>query len=229
MLFPHNGSRYGQVLALAPTGKAALNINGRTVDSGMHLFELKSTSEMSEPLLRRLQDELGGVKLIIADEMSMAGLYKTGQMDMEMKYSAGKHGSPMGGVHFVFVTDFYQLPPVMDKLLYTRQTAGLNIMETNGRYLYQICSTFVELAELMGQVWVSASDQLFRRSLQRNRLGICTDEDTLLNKERTAVSLEGMQLPTEALFVAPTRDICQQTNGIKLNNLILSGSERACM
>ena len=84
----------------------------------------------------------------------------------------------------------------------------------------------MELTEQMRQVGVSTSEQLFRRCLQRNRLGRCTDEDTLLNKQRTATSMEKLNLPPETIYVAPTRDICQQTNRLKADALILSGEEK---
>ena len=118
----------------------------------------------------------------------------------------------MGGVHFVLVSDFYQLPPVLDKPLYSHLERGLSLTEANGRELYRSCSSFVELTEQMRQVGTCVSDQLFRKSLQRNRLGRCTEEDTLLNKQRTAASLDTLTLAPETLCVAPTREICRHIN-----------------
>ena len=72
---------------------------------------------------------------------------------MVMRCSTGKHGDVVGGVHFVLVSDFYQLPPVLDKPLYSHLERGLSLTEANGRELYRSCSSFVELTEQIEAGW----------------------------------------------------------------------------
>ena len=74
--------------------------------------------------------------------------------------------------------------------------------EVNGREVHGICS-FVELTEQLRQVATCVSDQLFRKNLQRNRLGRCADEVTVLNKHHITSSIDSLGLAPKRSLLLP--------------------------
>ena len=65
-----------KVLLLAPTGKAAYNINGNTIHSALAIpasQSLKNYKSLDSSRLNTLRCQIGGVKLIFLDEISMVG------------------------------------------------------------------------------------------------------------------------------------------------------------
>ena len=65
-----------KVLMLAPTGKAAFNIKGNTIHSALAIpacQSLKNYKPRDLSRLNTLRSQLGGVKLIFIDEISMVG------------------------------------------------------------------------------------------------------------------------------------------------------------
>ena len=61
---------------LAPTGKAAFNIKGNTIHSALAIpacQSLKNYKPLDSSRLNTLRSQLGGVKLIFLDEISMVG------------------------------------------------------------------------------------------------------------------------------------------------------------
>jgi len=66
-----------KVLMLAPTGKAAYIIKGNTIHSALAIpaFQsLKTYKRLDSNRLNSLRTQLGGVRLIFIDEISMVGL-----------------------------------------------------------------------------------------------------------------------------------------------------------
>ena len=82
LYFGKSSSLLGPVLIVAPTGKAALNVKGRTVDSIFSSFlqTSKTTDKIDSKGLRKLQSQMRDVKLLILDEMSMVCLSKLGKI-----------------------------------------------------------------------------------------------------------------------------------------------------
>jgi hypothetical protein len=123
--FPYDGTRFGPVLKLAPTGVAAHNIRGNTIDSVMQFWSFSSQKgDLSNNILKDLQTNLGKVKLIIFDEYSMIGVQKLGKINRIMNLARAGFISEcnvesdelpfLGGVHFMLAGDNCQLPPVKD-------------------------------------------------------------------------------------------------------------------
>jgi hypothetical protein len=127
--FPYDGSRFGPVLKLAPTGVAAHNIYGNTIDSVMQFWSFSSQKgAISDNILKDLQTNLGRAKLIIFDEYSMIGVQKLGKINSIMNLARAGFLSEnnvesdqepiLGGIHFMLAGDNCQLPPVKDSPTY---------------------------------------------------------------------------------------------------------------
>lgn len=101
---------------LAPTGVAAININGTT----LHSFFLLKPGLLTPDNLGRIGSPrrkalLRGVKTIVVDEVSMLRSDVFAAIDSRLRSVAQGNDSlkPFGGKQMILVGDFFQLPPVI--------------------------------------------------------------------------------------------------------------------
>ena len=117
----YSNSREGEdfhqvnILILAPTGKAAFLIKGNTIHSALAIpasQSLKNYKHLDSSRLNTLRSLLGGVKLILLDEISMVGNNMfTVQINNRLKDIKGSKDD-FGGVSIIAVGDLFQLQPV---------------------------------------------------------------------------------------------------------------------
>ena len=109
------------VLLLAPTGVAAINIDGTTVNTGLVIP--KETGDC----LRRMSDQkktqyrmsLKDLKLIIIDEISMIGNITLLHIHQRLKEIFGVASTDLfAGISIIAVGDLYQLPPIKKKAIF---------------------------------------------------------------------------------------------------------------
>jgi ATP-dependent DNA helicase PIF1 len=106
-----------KVVALAPTGVAALNVQGQTIHSFFGLPpRLISKQEIKKRKDRRV---LKALEVLIIDEISMVRADLLDNIDYSLQINRDSR-LPFGGVQVVFVGDLYQLPPVL-----TREEQGI--------------------------------------------------------------------------------------------------------
>ena len=98
-------------VVLAPTGIAALNVNGSTIHS---FFRLPFTVLQEKDIKKdnKLVNKFKAVKSIVIDEVSMLRADIMDAIDYTLRLHRGK-SEPFGGVQMVFVGDLFQLPPVV--------------------------------------------------------------------------------------------------------------------
>lgn len=99
-----------KIVALAPTGVAALNVKGQTLHSFFG-FPPKPLSR-SEIKKRRFKKLYENIDIIIIDEISMVRADMLDNIDYFLRINRGNH-IPFGGVQMVFFGDLFQLPPVV--------------------------------------------------------------------------------------------------------------------
>lgn len=103
-----------KIAVLAPTGVAALNVNGETVHSFFG-FMPETTLES----VKKLNDSDGRLNLykeldtIIIDEISMVRADLLDCADKFLRLNGKNLGEPFGGIQMIFIGDLYQLPPVV--------------------------------------------------------------------------------------------------------------------
>lgn len=102
-----------QVVVLAPTGVAALNVGGETIHSFFH-FGSHITVDLAKKKGKdyRNSDMFKKIDLIIIDEISMVRADLLDSIDSFLK-AALKSKKNFGGVRMVFIGDLYQLSPVL--------------------------------------------------------------------------------------------------------------------
>jgi len=104
------------VVVLAPTGVAAVNIQGQTVHSFFR-FKPDITPERVEAIkIRRTQKALyQKIDTIVIDEISMVRADLMDCIDAFLRLHGKNRMMPFGGVQLAFIGDLYQLPPVVPR------------------------------------------------------------------------------------------------------------------
>ncbi|MFT4229996.1 MAG: AAA family ATPase [Microbacterium sp.] len=100
-----------QLAVCAPTGVAALNVEGQTIHS---LFRLPigllgGTDHPQPDATRKL---LNAIDTLVIDEVSMVNADLMDAIDRALRQARGRRGEPFGGVQLVMFGDPYQLAPV---------------------------------------------------------------------------------------------------------------------
>lgn len=101
------------VVVVAPTGVAALNVKGQTIHGffkfkiGMTVHDVKkNTSEIDQKMYKKID-------MLIIDEISMVRADLFDCIDRFLRLNGKDSKLPFGGVQIVVIGDLFQLPPVV--------------------------------------------------------------------------------------------------------------------
>jgi ATP-dependent exoDNAse (exonuclease V) alpha subunit len=162
----------GNVVVVAPTGVAALQVKGVTIHS---FFRLPPRLIFPEEDIKPLRDKrlYKDIRLLIIDEISMVRADVVDAMDLFLRENGPQKGKPFGGIQVVFVGDLFQLPPVVS-------SADMQVLSERGyEGPYFFCAmalhrkdvTMVELSKIFRQ-----KDEHFASLLNRIRINQDVDE-----------------------------------------------------
>ena len=85
---------------------------------------------MAGEQLQALQTRLEGLRLLVVDEMCIVDRRMFRAMDLRMRQAFPHHATePFGAVSFCLLSDFEQLPPVMDRPMYDTIAGGGRLSE----------------------------------------------------------------------------------------------------
>lgn len=121
-------------VVIAPTGVAAVNVQGQTIHSffgwGITITpeRVRKTSYQKAQIYRKM-------KMLIIDEISMVRADIFDCIDRFLRLNTGKPDQPFGGVQLVVIGDLYQLPPVVkseEKRLFETKYASPFFFSTDG-------------------------------------------------------------------------------------------------
>jgi ATP-dependent exoDNAse (exonuclease V) alpha subunit len=106
-----------EIVVVAPTGVAAVNVGGQTLHSFFG-FKPDITVEKARRAGRRAaKDDAAEIyrkmRTLVIDEISMVRADLFDCADQFLRAARGKKTKPFGGVHVVMIGDLYQLPPVV--------------------------------------------------------------------------------------------------------------------
>lgn len=104
-----------KVVVAAPTGIAALNVDGYTIH---RLFSFNTTTTLDDVRAKhyypsRFAKTLASLDTLIIDEASMVRADLFDMLAGSLERFGPMRGTPFGGVQMVLVGDLYQLPPVV--------------------------------------------------------------------------------------------------------------------
>lgn len=100
------------IAILAPTGVAAVNVNGQTIHSFFN-FKPDITPDTVKKIKPRDKTVYKKLDAIVIDEISMVRADLLDCVDIFLRQHGRKKSLPFGGVQMIFIGDLYQLPPVV--------------------------------------------------------------------------------------------------------------------
>ncbi|MDP3620572.1 MAG: AAA family ATPase, partial [Polynucleobacter sp.] len=145
----------GNVVVLAPTGVAALQVRGVTIHSFFRFPpRLIFPEEDIKPLRSARERQLyKDIRLLIIDEISMVRADVVDAIDLFLRENGPQKGMPFGGIPIMFVGDLFQLPPVVSssdmQILHERGYDGPYFFCANALHRKEI--TMVELSKIFRQ------------------------------------------------------------------------------
>ncbi|TAM39919.1 AAA family ATPase, partial [bacterium] len=100
------------IIVLAPTGVAAINVGGQTI----HSFFRLPPKIIQKDAIKRLRDKslIENLDMVIIDEVSMVRSDLMDGIDYALRLNRGRMKAPFGGVQMVFFGDLFQLSPVVE-------------------------------------------------------------------------------------------------------------------
>ena len=131
-----------RILLLAPSGVAAINISGTTINVGSKLYPLNDQQRAA------LRNKLSEVRLIIIDEISMVSSVLFYQVNQQLNEIFGYSGNePFAGLPVIVCGGFLQLPPVKGLPVYSSAASIKGFIALDLWRKFQM----VELTEVMRQ------------------------------------------------------------------------------
>jgi ATP-dependent DNA helicase PIF1 len=204
-----------EVAVLAPTGVAALNVQGQTIHS---FFGFKPS--ITPDKVKRVSGENGEIyrefDTIIIDEVSMVRADLLECVEKFLRLNGPKRKQWFGGVQMVFVGDLYQLPPVVassEKEIFSHryETPYFFSASVFGEPTFNM--EFIELEKVYRQ-----TDEEFIALLNAIRNRTCTEGDLKRLNER----LDPSFVPPDDAFcvtLTSTNDLAKARNLEKLSSL----------
>ncbi|ARU40445.1 hypothetical protein CCB80_04530 [Armatimonadetes bacterium Uphvl-Ar1] len=160
------------IVCCAPTGIAALRINGKTLHSMFHLPTTIQFPNLIQGLYGDRAEQIKNCDMIIIDEISMVRADVFDAVDKKLRMTLNSE-APFGGKKIVLVGDMSQLPPVLgsnEQLAYFNNWEGKSIC--NSSVFDLIHPRIIELRGNHRQ----ASDKYFSELLNSLRKGVCSNE-----------------------------------------------------
>lgn len=201
------------IAVVAPTGVAAVNVQGQTLHS-FFKFKPDITPDKVKDIRPKNRDLYKKTDTIVIDEVSMVRADLMDCVDKFLRMHGRDKHLPFGGIQMVFIGDLYQLPPVisskereMVKTLY-KSPYFFSSHVFEGDYSFE----FIELQKIYRQ-----SDEDFIRILNSIRNNTITDEDieTINQRYRLDFNDEG----DFYIYLTTTNDIADSINTMKLNDI----------
>ena len=206
----HSGSLEKQkVLKIAPTGVAAINIDGTTINTALVIPISRSVNlnKLSDSLRCTLRNDYSEVAAVIIDEISMVSNVRLYQIYVRLcEIFNASLDIPFGGLTLLVVGDFYQLPPVREqKVFMPFKHVLLNLCHPWHHF------QFFELTEVMRQLGYN----VFIDILNNVRVGRGNDIDIALLESRKL----DMQIPSDATHLFAENSLKDNLNTVKLSSL----------
>ena len=204
------------VALMAPTGVAAINVDGTTVHTALSIpVEAGDiVKPMSDQKRTQLRFMLSDLKLIIVDEISMVSNKTLLHIHQRLKEIFNTLNSELfAQISFIAVGDLYQLPPIRRKAVFENYKNDLyNLSHPWNSF------KMVELTEIMRQ----KDDQPFTELLNRIRTGSQTESDIQCIQSR-AINPTDANYPHDALHIWAENKPVDDYNNSRLN--LIQGQE----
>lgn len=210
------------IVRLAPTGAAAMLIDGQTIHSFFGLpvvrnsvFEPHDFKYYTDRINRGRLDIWDCANYLIIDEVSMVRADIFDEIDRRMRVGKDNPDEPFGGVKILLLGDPFQLPPVLtqdDEEAFTRLGYVTPYFFSSRIYKELLGNDKVKQVEF--KKIFRQTDEKFLTTLNHIRLGEATREDLEYINSRVRT-----QKPEEVLHLTTTRKNAESINMSKYNEI----------
>lgn len=204
----------GELVVLAPTGLAAVNVGGQTIHS---FFGLPPRLIRADDIRRSRNGRvMRRLDLVIIDEVSMVRSDLMAAIDQSLRLNRGRPREPFGGCRLLMFGDLHQLPPVVQEA----EVAEHLDSNFGGPFFFSVPSllegagtALIELTQVFRQ-----QDQALIRVLNRVRDGEADEEDLNALNERVA-PIRTLSEGEPYVILTPTNAAAQRINMAYLDAL----------
>jgi ATP-dependent DNA helicase PIF1 len=169
-----------EMVIVAPTGLAAVNVGGQTIHS---FFGFPPRLIRPDDIRRSRNGRvMRRLKFLVIDEVSMVRSDIMWAIDQSLRVNRGRPREPFGGVRLAMFGDLHQLPPVIDEA----EVATHLESEHGGPFFFSLAAlregvgtALIELTHVFRQ-----KDESLIRVLNRVRDGEADEDDLAVLNER---------------------------------------------
>ncbi|MBS0185880.1 MAG: AAA family ATPase [Proteobacteria bacterium] len=201
-----------KIAVLAPTGVAAINVQGQTIHSFFKFkpsITLQSVKKTYEDDKKNIYKKL---EALIIDEISMVRADLLDCVDRFLRLNGKDPEKPFGGIQMIFIGDLYQLPPVVtsqEKEVFSSHYKSPYFFSAH--FFNEFEMEFIELEKVYRQ-----QDERFINLLNSIRNKTTTEEDIALLNSR--VQPEDIE-QDYGIYLTPKNVDVEILNEKKLNAL----------
>ena len=200
-----------KVVVIAPTGVAAVNVQGETIHSFFGFRPDITPERVRKKSRNKIYQELD---TIIIDEISMVRADLLDCVDKFLRLNRDSPHTPFGGVQMIFIGDLYQLPPVIQE----REKTVFKTLYSSGyffsaRVFRELDLELVELEKIYRQ-----KDPLFIKILNSIRNNTVTEEELEILNRRVRKNIEIEDLPYY-IFLTSTNRVAERINRTRLERI----------
>lgn len=203
-----------QIVVLAPTGVAAINVRGETIHS---FFGFKPDITLDK--VKKLKDRKARIfkelDALVIDEISMVRSDLLDCVDKSLRLNAKSPELPFGGLQMIFIGDLYQLPPVVpgkEKELFRVHYQTPYFF--SARVFKAFSMEFIELEKIYRQ-----KDAGFIGILNAIRNNTITDSALSLLNKRVEQNFSYAPHSCYAVHLTPTNKMAAEINTEHLHKL----------
>ncbi len=200
------------VVVLAPTGVAAVNISGQTIHSFFGFRPDVTVEKVKKEAKRKAAPIYKKLDAIIIDEVSMVRADLLDCVDQFLRINGKSSGLPFGGIQMIFIGDLYQIPPVVagqERVIFKEYYASEYFFDSNVYADIEI--EHLELEKIYRQ-----TDSAFIELLNKIRNKTITDEDIEAINARW---IGNDSLPGNVIYLTTTNAMAEERNEAELMRL----------
>ncbi|XP_057290232.1 uncharacterized protein LOC130612916 [Hydractinia symbiolongicarpus] len=205
-----------KILILAPTGVAAINVEGNTIHSALGIpvdrSFTKNISKLSDKKRCMLRNRLSELSIIVIDEISTVSNKLFLHIHQQLTEIFGcSDDIPFAGISVIACGDFYQLPPIQARPIYADyKDVLLNLLH---------CWKYFKIAELT-EVMRQRGDQCSIELLNNIRVGKLETrhEDVLKSK---FILQNDPNYPKDVIHIFAENQPASEHNKNMLNSIAL--------
>jgi ATP-dependent exoDNAse (exonuclease V) alpha subunit len=202
-----------RMVVLAPTGVAAVNVQGQTIHAFCR-FRPDITPDKARRRMRGNTQLYRHLRTIVIDEISMVRADLLDCIDQFLRANGPRANEPFGGVQMIFIGDLYQLPPVVlpeEAALFT--TYYTSPFFFDAKVFEKISCDIIQLTKVYRQ-----DDAAFVSLLDAVRTGTLQPEQLAILNRRYRADLSGLEREKYVVLVT-TNAMAERINAHHLARL----------